>query len=71
MQVKFFPIALLSKTADTELSTPPDKPRTTLSSPSWFFKFSTVVSMNEAADQSFLHPQMFKKLSSKCVPSVE
>ena len=56
-------MALLSNTAATEESTPPDKPKTTLSLPNCSRRLVMVLSMNEAGDQSFLHPHICKKLS--------
>ena len=52
MQYKLFPIALFNKTAATDESTPPDKPRTTLSFPICFFRLEIVLSTKESGVQS-------------------
>ena len=52
MQYKLLPIALSNKTAATEESTPPDKPKTTLSSPNFSLNLETVLSTKESGVQS-------------------
>ncbi|KAF5031752.1 hypothetical protein DSECCO2_624490 [anaerobic digester metagenome] len=59
MQYRFFPIALLRRTAATVESTPPDKPNITLSFPSCDLRLLTVVSINDAGVQLPVHPQIF------------
>ena len=72
IQYRFSPIALCNKTAATEESTPPDNPKTTLSSPTVCLMLATVVSTNEFGVQVWATPAIFtKKFSSNCLPSVE
>ncbi len=71
MQVSLSPIALLRSTAATEESTPPLRPRITLSSPSCSLRAATVVSINDAALHVHDAPQMpIAKLRSSCMPHV-
>ena len=71
IHVRFLPIALLSNTAATVLSTPPESPRITLSFPSLARIASTVVSINESGVQLPWQPQMFiAKFSSIFGPSL-
>src|SRR5476651_1802461 len=71
IQCRLAPIAWCSNTAATDESTPPDKPKTTLSSPSFSFNAAMVVSTNESGVQSCLQWQIStKKLCSNCLPSV-
>ena len=58
MQYKFFPIALLSNTAATVESTPPESPSKTLSFPNFFFKILIFYSTNNEGVQSCLRPQI-------------
>src|SRR5574344_374463 len=69
IQVRFLPIALLSNVAQTEESTPPERPRITRSLPNCFFSSSTVLSTKEAGLHSCLLLQMSTtKFFSSCVP---
>ena len=70
MQVRLCPTALFSSTPVTVESTPPLRPRITLSPPIRSRSPATVVSMNEAGVQSPFMPQMVRaKLESIFVPS--
>src|ERR1700709_1022111 len=71
MQCRFLPIAWCNNTAATDESTPPDKPKTTLSSPNFSCTAAMVVSMKESGVQSCEHPQIStKKFCSNCLPSI-
>ena len=72
MQLSCLPMALLSNTAATVESTPPESPSTTLSLPTSSRSSRTVLSMNDSGVQSCLQPQMVcTKLRRMVVPSVE
>ena len=62
-------MALCSKTAVTDESTPPESANITLSLPSSSFKLLTVDFTKEAGVQLLLQPQIFKKLERIFTPS--
>ena len=65
-------MALCSSTAATDESTPPERPSTTLSPPSFSRSSRTVVSTKLSEVQLCEQPQMpTTKFFSSCVPSVE
>ena len=71
MQCKFLPIALCNKIAATLLSTPPERPKTTLSLPNFSFKAAIVVSTKASAVQSCEQAQILtRKFSNNSFPSV-
>ena len=72
IQVKFFPIALLSKTAATEESTPPDKAHKAFPSPIFSFYYFMLSSTKEEICQSPEHLQILnKKFLITCVPLID
>ena len=71
MQCKLLPIAFCKRTAATEESTPPDKPKITLSSPILVCKSEIVRSIKESGVQDCSRLQIFlKKFSRIIFPSV-
>ena len=65
-------MARCSSTAATVESTPPERPSTTLSSPSFSRRSRTVDSTKLSGVHDCAQPQMpTTKLRSSCVPSVE
>ncbi len=65
-------MALCSNTAATDESTPPERPRTTLSSPNLAFSSATVLSTKLSEVHDCSQPQMpVTKFFRSCVPSVE
>ena len=70
IQVNWFPIALFSKTAATDESTPPDKPKITLSDLTSDLIFSIAESMNELeVHVALIFAIFFKKFSKINLPS--
>ena len=62
-------MALFSRTADTEESTPPLRPKMTRSLPNCAFNSATVESTNDAALHSCLDPQISTtKFFNSCLP---
>lgn len=69
MHVKFFPIALLKRTAATEESTPPDKAHNAFLLPIFCFKFFMLSSTNDDICQSPLQLHiLYKKFFITNVP---
>ena len=72
IQVKFLPIALESKTAATDESTPPDRAHNAFLSPIFSFNFAILSSTKEDIIQSPEHLQILnKKFLITCVPFIE
>ncbi len=72
IQYKFLPIALCNNTAATVESTPPERPKTTLSFPTCFFIAATVLSTKESGVHVCATPAILtKKFSKSCFPSFE